>query len=362
MRKIHSVIVCAALLACNLPAQALDNTDPSVESSRTQTETSGQSNYQVDSADGTEQEAFKNDKSTTKRPRIGLALGGGGSRGSAHVGVLKVLKEENIPIDMIAGTSIGSVVGGFYAAGTPLNEIAEIFLKNKFTKEFTPMPALRIATEPAELMLRLVGYKPYDGLYYGWKFRKFVSKQLDNKQIEQLSIPYAAVVTDVVTGKSRRLTSGDIALAMQASTAVPGLKKPVQIGEKLYCDGGLINNVPVNHVREMGADFVIAVDIDEKLKDEPLTKFKGLGSMARQALRIQLATLDELSDEKADFYIHPDTTGINLVSFKKSDGAHGIKAGEIAARRAIPEIKKKLEALGIRTEQPSTLSSTTTPK
>ncbi|HMP50463.1 MAG TPA: hypothetical protein PKD05_02830, partial [Candidatus Melainabacteria bacterium] len=80
------------------------------------------------------------------------------------------------------------------------------------------------------------------------------------------------------------------------------------------------------------------------------------------ALRIQLATLDELNDEKADFYIHPDTTGINLVSFKKSDGAHGIKAGEIAARRAIPEIKKKLEALGIRTEQPSTLSSTTTPK
>lgn len=291
--------------------------------------------------------------SATRRPRIGLALGGGGSRGSAHVGVLKVLKEENIPVDMIAGTSIGSVVGGFYAAGKPLDEIGQMFLKNTFTKEFTPMPALRIALEPAELMLRLVGYKPYDGLFYGWKFRGYVQKQLKNKMIEELPIPYAAVVTDVVTGKSCRLTSGDMGVAMQASTAVPGLKKPVQIGEKLYCDGGLINNVPVNHVREMGADFVIAVDIDEKLKDVPLTKFRGLGSMASQALRIQLATLDALRDEQADFYIHPDTTGIALVSFKKDSGKHGIAAGEAAARAAVPEIKRRLKEIGV-----STVSST----
>lgn len=287
--------------------------------------------------------------SSVKRPRIGLALGGGGSRGAAHVGVLQVLKEENIPIDLIAGTSIGSVVGGFYAAGKPIDEIAELFLKNIFTKEFTPMPALRLATEPAELMLRLVGYKPYDGLYYGWKFRGYVNKAITTKSIEQLSLPYAAVVTDVVTGKSCRLTSGDIALAMQASTAVPGLKKPVQIGEKLYCDGGLINNVPVNHVREMGADFVIAVDIDEGLKEKPLKHFRGVGSMARQALSIQLAAFDCLSDEKADVQIHPDTTGINLVSFKKGDGEAGINAGIKAARAAMPELKKKLAALGVET-------------
>jgi NTE family protein len=284
-----------------------------------------------------------------KRPRIGLALGGGGSRGAGHVGVLKVLKEENIPIDIIAGTSIGSVVGGFYAAGKPIDEIGQIFVKNTFTKEFTPMPALRIATEPAELMLRLFGYKPYDGLYRGWKFRGFVNKALTKLNIEQLGIPYAAVVTDVVTGKSCRLTTGDIALAMQASTAVPGLKKPVQIGDKLYCDGGLINNVPVNHVREMGADFVIAIDIDEKLKDTPLDHFRGLGSMARQALKIQLAAFDSANDDRADMYIHPDTTGINLVSFKKGDGKAGIDAGIAAARAAMPELKKKLAALGIET-------------
>lgn len=282
-----------------------------------------------------------------RRPRIGLALGGGGSRGAAHVGVLKVLKENNIPIDMIAGTSIGSVVGGFYAAGVPLDQIGEVFEKGKFTKEFVPMPILRLALEPTALTLRMFGYRPYDGLYYGWKFRKYANEVAGSKKIEQLSIPYAAVVTNVVTGESCRLTDGDLGLAMQASTAVPELKKPVQIGQKLYCDGGVINNVPVNHVREMGADFVIAVDIDEPLKDVPLKNFRALGSMGRQALRIQLATFDMPNRKKADLYIHPDTSGINLVSFNKGDGKRGIEAGEVAARAAMPEIKRKLAALGV---------------
>ncbi len=288
--------------------------------------------------------------STTKsqaRPRIGLALGGGGSRGAAHVGVLKVLKEENIPIDLIAGTSIGSVVGGYYAAGVPVDEIAELFKNGTFTKEFTPHPYLRLATEPLELSLRLFGYKPYDGLYRGWKFRGYVKKHLGEKSIEQLNIPYGAVVTDVVSGESCRLTTGDIALAMQASTAVPGLKKPVQIGERLFCDGGLINNVPVSHVKAMGADFVIAVDIDEGLRDTPLKTFRGLGSMARQALKIQLHTFDTPNAKNADIYIHPDTTGINLVSFNKKDGQAGIDAGVAAARAAMPELKKKLASLGV---------------
>lgn len=284
-----------------------------------------------------------------RRPTIGLALGGGGSRGAAHVGVLKVLKEENIPIDMIAGTSIGSVVGGFYAAGISLDRIGEVFEKKIFTKEFTPMPILRLALEPAALTLRLFGRKPYDGLYNGDKFRKYANGVTGSKKIEQLSIPYAAVVTNVVTGQSCRLSEGDLGLAMQASTAVPELKQPVQIGDKLFCDGGLINNVPVNHVREMGADFVIAVDIDEQLKEVPLDKFRGLGSMGRQALRIQLSTFDLPNRKNADIFINPDTTGINLVSFKKGDGKRGIEAGIAAAREAMPEIKRKLALIGVAT-------------
>jgi NTE family protein len=309
---------------------------------------------QADASDSTPKVQRANTAVALHRPRIGLALGGGGSRGAAHVGVLKVLQEEHIPIDMIAGTSIGSVVGGFYAAGKPVDEIAELFTTNKFTKEFTPMPVLRLATEPTELTLRLFGWHPYDGLYFGWKFRGYVNKTIGQRNIEQLNIPYAAVVTDVVTGKSVRLTSGDVAYAMQASTAVPGLKKPVQIGDKLYCDGGTINNVPVNHVREMGADFVIAVDIDQPLKDQPISKFRKLGSMERQALNIQLAAFDAPSAKTADIYIHPDTSGINLVSFHKGDGQVGIDAGIKAARAAMPEIKRKLATMGIITASQST--------
>jgi NTE family protein len=287
------------------------------------------------------------DGKDSKRPRVGLALGGGGSRGSAHVGVLKVLLEENIPIDLIAGTSIGSVVGGFYASGMPIEDIAQVFEKNTFTKEFAPMPILRLMLEPTAMTLRLFGYRPYDGLYYGWKFRNYADKAVGDKKIEQFNIPYAAVVTDVVSGKSCRLTEGDLGVALTASTAVPELRKPVQIGDRLFCDGGVINNVPVNHAREMGADVVIAVDIDEQLKDRPLKDFRKLGSMGRQALRIQLAAFDGPSGKNADILIHPDTTGINLVSFKKSDGKRGIDAGIAAARAAMPEIKRKLAMAGI---------------
>ena len=116
--------------------------------------------------------ALDSDSKDSKRPKVGLALGGGGSRGSAHVGVIKVLLEENIPIDLIAGTSIGSVVGGFYASGMPMEDIAEVFEKNTFTKEFAPMPILRLLIEPTVMSLRLFGDRSYNGLDKGWKFIK----------------------------------------------------------------------------------------------------------------------------------------------------------------------------------------------
>jgi NTE family protein len=289
------------------------------------------------------------------RPRIALALGGGGSRGSGHVGVLKVFEEEHIPIDIVTGTSIGSVVGGFYAAGVPLNDLSDLFEKDEFIHEFMPMPLyVRLPLEPVDLIARLFGYKPFDGLYNGGLFKKYADKLTGSKQIEKLRIPYAAVVTNVVTGESERLTQGDLGLAMQASTAVPGLKRPVQIGDHLYCDGGVVCNVPVKHAREMGADFVIAVNIDEFLKDQPLENFRVLGSMSRQALRIELASEDGPFCEKADVAVHPDMTGIGLISRKKSNGLRGIDAGIKAAREAMPEIKRKLSALGVMTASGNT--------
>jgi NTE family protein len=287
---------------------------------------------------------------TKTRPRIGLALGGGGARGAAEVGVLKVLAEEGVPVDVIAGTSVGSVVGGLYSAGVSLDKLSGAFEDGSLMKEFTPLPvALRLALSPVIFVPRLFGYEPYDGLYKGVKFRNYVNSLVErsDRNIEHLPVPFAAVVTNVVDGQSQRVSQGNLGIALQASTAVPGLRKPVQIGENLYCDGGLVCNVPVTHVREMGADFVIAVDIDERLNPVPLKKFRVPGSVSKQALRIQLANGDSPLCKEADIVIHPNTDGITLISRKASDGRRGVEAGIKAAREAMPELKRKLSALGV---------------
>jgi len=283
------------------------------------------------------------------RPRIGLALGGGGARGAAHVGVLKVLQEEGIPIDLIAGTSIGSVVGGLYASGMNIDDLATKFEDAELMKQFMTVPiSVRVLVAPIMVMPRFFGYHPYDGLYNGVKFRNYANKLAGtHNTIEKLKIPFAAVVTSVVDGESCRITEGDLGTAMQASTAVPGVRKPVQIGQKLFCDGGLICNVPVNHVRDMGADFVIAVDIDEPLKPVPLDNFRKMGSMSKQALRIQLNYQDVDQGKDADIVIHPDTEGIGLLSRNKGDAKRGYEAGIKAARAAMPELKRKLTEKGI---------------
>ncbi len=287
--------------------------------------------------------------SKKQRPKVGLALGGGGARGAAEVGVLKVLLEEGIPIDIIAGTSIGAVVGGLYAAGFSIDELAERFDDSELMRNFMPVGLkFRIAVAPIMFLPRLVGYHPYDGLYRGVKFRKYANSLAgENSEISKLHLPFAAVVTDLVDGNSHRLTKGNLGEALQASTAVPGLRKPVEIDGRLYCDGGLINNLPVNHVREMGADFIIAVNIDEDLDPVPLKTFRKAGSVSTQALKIQLYNIDKKPNETADITIHPNTNGISLISRNKKDGRSGVEAGIEAAQKAMPELKRKLAALGI---------------
>jgi NTE family protein len=291
-------------------------------------------------------------------PLIGLALGGGGARGAAEGGVLQVFKEEGVPIDLIAGTSIGSVIGGLYDAGVSVEELATKFDDSGIMKAFMPIPiSMRIILAPIIYVPRLLGAKPYDGLYKGKIFTNYANGLAKSEtNIEKLPIPFAAVCTNLVDGKAYRISKGNLGIAMQASTAVPGLKKPVQIGDSLYCDGGLVDNVPVRQVREMGADFVIAVDIDEVLKPVPLDDFRKPGSVSKQALRIQLATQDIPACASADFVIHPDTNGISLISRKSKDGRRGIQSGIDAARAAMPELKRKLAALGITVSPQTSIS------
>jgi NTE family protein len=288
--------------------------------------------------------------SSGRKLRIGLALGGGGSRGAAEVGVLKVFEEEGVPIDMVAGTSIGALVGAYYAAGVPIAKLVEEFDRGVWIKNYMPLPVgVRVMLAPVLFMPRVIGFRPYDGLYRNGTLVHSVDKSVGKMetQIERLPIPFAAVCTNVVTGESERITTGDLGIALAASSAVPALKKPVQIGDKLYCDGGLVCNLPVNHVKEMGADFIIAIDIDEKLKQVPLSKFRAPGAMADQALRIQLAHGDKSQIKQADVLIHPNTDGIDLVSRNRNDAIKAIEAGIAAGRAAMPELKRKLSALGV---------------
>lgn len=287
---------------------------------------------------------------TGTRPKIGLALGGGGARGAAHVSVLKVLKEQGLPIDFICGTSIGSVVGGLYAAGVPLEEMEEQFRDGKLMHSFMTVPLwLRVLVAPVMVLPRAFGSHPYDGLYKGNKFRKFLVNDLPvtNQNIENLKIPYSAVGVSLVDGKAKRISKGSLGYAMQASCAVPGLRKPVEIDGDLYCDGGIAANVPVKLCREMGADLVIAVCIDERLNPEPMEHFRKIGSVSERLIKLQLHDLDAPQLDAADLVIHPNVDGVSLISTKKSDAANALKAGEEAARAALPALKKKLASCGI---------------
>lgn len=300
-------------------------------------------------ANKTEAEQFKRGP-LTSRPKIGLALGGGGARGAAEVGVLKVLAKEGIKFDYIVGTSIGSVVGGFYCLGATPEQMQAEFESGRVMKHFMSVSLpVRIAMAPLTLLPRAFGIKHYDGLYSGNTFRKYLVGNMSahDQHIENLKPTFAAVSLNVIDGKPYMIRGGNLGVAMQASCAVPELRKPVEIDGKLFCDGGVICNLPVKQCRQLGADFVIAVNIDEPFHAVPLQDLTKVGSMARRMLKWELHDLDLPQAMLADVTIHPDTSGISLISRKKSDAKRGVEAGEAAAKEALPTIRKKLSEIGV---------------
>jgi len=181
----------------------------------------------------------------SKRPRVGLALGGGAARGYAHLGVLKALDEANIPIDVIAGTSMGSVVGAACAAGYPIDELVDIALKMRWRQLF----ALADPTLPRQ------------GMIAGNRLEKYFASLTGGREFNQLEKDLIVVATDISNGEEVRLNSGPVARALRASTAVPGIVCPVESGGRLLVDGTITTPVPVSAVREAGVDVVVAVDV-----------------------------------------------------------------------------------------------------
>ena len=279
------------------------------------------------------------------KTKIGLALGGGGARGAAHVGVLQVLEREGIKIDYICGTSVGAIVGGLYSAGVPLSELQSDAEKGSFMKKYMNMslPA-RLALEPLTLSPRLLGAKPYDGLYSGKTFRHYLQQTLPEKhpQIQDLKRPFAAVAFNLLDGKTYMIRGGDLDFAMQASSAVPSLRKPVPFAGKLFVDGGVDCNLPVKQCRELGADFVIAVNVDQPFHEQDAIHFTKLGSVTDRLINWDLWDLDKPQERVAEFIIHPDTTGISVITTSPKAAKKAYEAGVKAAEDALPELRKLL--------------------
>lgn len=288
-----------------------------------------------------------------KRPKIGLVLGGGGARGAAHAGVLKVLEENNVPIDFIVGTSMGSIVGGLYAAGMSPEEIEKLCNDIDWDDLFLDRPSedylpFRYKHDETRLMafelgVSKDGLKLPRGVIAGQKL-EFMLKRLtihvaDVDDFDNLSIPFRAVSTDLGSGKKVVHKKGDLAQAIRASMSIPGIFPPVEIDGKLLVDGYAVGNVPIEVAKEMGADIIIAVSVDEGLKDskdlDNLIDVIGqvMNILAGQNVERSLALLTE-----KDLLIHPELKGISTSDFNKTLQASNL--GEKEARKHLSKIQR----------------------
>ena len=254
-----------------------------------------------------------------QKPRIGLALGGGAAKGFAHVGVIKGLEAAGIKPDLITGTSAGSVVGSLYASG-----LSGMQLQSR-----------AIQLDESNLTDWTLSSK---GVIKGEKLQNWINAQVANKSIEQLPRPFGAVATELDSGRKVVFRLGNTGQAVRASASIPNVFLPVKIGSKSYVDGGLVSPVPVSAAREMGADFVIAVDISARPRKGAATGFL---SMLDQSLNIMNGPALAQELKQADVVIRPQVQDIGSAQF---DARHqAILEGERAAQAALPQIRQLLQ-------------------
>jgi len=303
------------------------------------------------------------------RPKIGLVLGGGGARGISHIGVIKVLEELRIPVDYVAGTSMGSLVGGAYASGMSPDEMKKLVEQLDWSKVFSDLPPRKDRSfylkrlEDESLWPLVLGIGPGGislpsgaivGQQLGFFLDKLAARAAGVNSFDEFDIPFRAVATNAVTGKMVVFDSGSLASAMRASMSVPGVFAPAEIGDQLYLDGGIVRNLPIDVVRRMGAEVVIAVNLES-----PLATRQQLNSALTVTLQMidillqgnvneQLATLKD-----TDVLILPDLNGYSSASFDQAPNL--IPIGEKAARAMADKLKRyslpEKEYLALREEQ-----------
>jgi len=296
-----------------------------------------------------------------QRPKVGLALSGGGARGAAHIGVIKVLEELQIPIDYIAGTSMGAVIGGLYASGMTSDEVEEQLSLIDWNDVFSDKPLRpdRSQRRKDDDILYLVKGKAGisddevklpTAVVQGQKFDlilKALTLPVSNvNDFDLLPIPYRAVAMDITTGEEVVLSTGDLSIAMHASMAIPGAFSPVKLNSKLLVDGGAANNLPISVVREMGADIVIAIDISTPLlKQEDLGGALAVidqltGILTRRNVETQIKTLSD-----RDVLIVPELGSIATMDFEQVDEAVVVgRAAGMAAKQQLVQLSVNRQA------------------
>lgn len=280
-----------------------------------------------------------------RRPKIFLALGGGGTRGLAHIGVLRVLEREGIHIDGIAGTSMGAIVGGLYASGLSPDQIEELMRNKSMLHAYDTVPiAVRVAIVPLTAIPHVFGYHPYDGLYRGNKFATYIERVVppSKRRIEDFRIPFCAVATDLLEGKPYCITQGSIGRAIQASSALPGLRRPLPWQDKLLVDGGVMKNLPTEQAKDMGADIVIAVDVDGVHIKMSKSEFRRIGSVTFRCINLHLAAIDANPSTRANVVVRPCVGDIGLLSRNMHDITVAIQEGENATTSTLPDIRAEI--------------------
>ncbi|HDK27163.1 MAG TPA: patatin [Candidatus Atribacteria bacterium] len=282
--------------------------------------------------------------------KIGLALGGGGARGLAHIGVIKVLERENIPIDVITGTSMGAIIGGVYALER------DILSVEKNTKKYSDIGRFDIGFTISEknrkdrpfilrkvseflkktYLLNLEFRRKY--INEGEELRKVIKELVDNKTFEDTKIPFAAVAADLVRGEKVILQTGKLFNALLASASIPGMFPPIIINKKVLVDGGIVEVVPIEAARSLGANFIIAVNVSSTLKKR--YEFSNMVEVLFRSDSITSNELRKLQLSFADAVITPKVERFHWSDFSRPDKC--IKEGEIAAQNSIAKLKEKL--------------------
>ncbi len=252
-------------------------------------------------------------------PKVGLALGSGGARGFAHLGALKVLREHSIPIDIIAGSSMGALVGCFYAFGHNLDQLIKLSIafRRNYYLDFTV---------------------PKMGFITGDRVKNLIRLFMQGKRLEELNIPVAVIATDLQTGEKIEFTEGPIPEIVRASISIPGIFVPERYDGRLLIDGGVADRVPISTVKKMGADLVIGIDVSQLNQKADI---QTVYDVIIQSIDIMQQEVIAAREIECDIMIQPRVEHLDAKEFKNIEQI--IQLGEQAVLKKIPEIKKTIK-------------------